>query len=164
VPDEFRHVIALLWQKLGLSRPSFQADDVAALVVDGLALKLTLTEDGRHILLSAKAGELSANPLVREQQVTRLLNTNLHTLLSSRACACVDNRDSQTPAVIVRAVAPCSAQYVDALAEAVSDVAYLAREFGGTLSREPGHTAVGPAAPRALPSDGLSDDMLVFRL
>jgi hypothetical protein len=162
--DAFRHVIALLWRRLGLSRPSFQQDDVAVLVTDGIAITLALSADGRHILLSAKAGALSGSPLVRDQQAARLLKTNLHTLLSSRVCVCLDDQSSQTPAVMVRAVVPCETAFIDSLTEAISDIAHLAAEHGRELGGQFAGALGGPAAPLALPNEGLADDTLVFRL
>ncbi len=161
MPDAFRDVIAALWRALGLSRPGFEADDVAALQLEGVRITLALSADGRHILLSAKAGALSANVLVRDQQVSRLLKTNLHTLSSSRVCACLDESDPQTPSIVVRAALPCEVKFVDPLAEAIADAGHLAKQHARELG---GDAGAQPAAAAGTPLEGLSDDTLVFRL
>jgi hypothetical protein len=124
--DAFRDIVATLWKELGLSPPRFDRNDAAAtLTVDGIALTLAPTEDGGHIAVSATAGKLSANPAAADEQVARLLAANLVTLPSSRACVGLDDRDSPTPTVMVRAFVPCQAAANDWLVKAISDVAYL---------------------------------------
>jgi hypothetical protein len=153
--DDFHHVIANLWTALGLSSPKFRPEGITTLTVDGLDIKLALTGDGRHIAVSSKAGQLSANPSLMDEQITRLLTSNLRTLPHHRAGSWLDDQDSPTPVVVVQGISPCSSAAMDCLVGTIGDVAHLAGEYGRELS---GHSA----QPRAQ-EEGLPDDMVIFR-
>jgi hypothetical protein len=153
--DEFRRIIANLWNSLGLSSPKLRPEGTTTLTVDGLELKLALTEDERHIAVSCKAGRLSANPTLMDEQITRLLTSHLGTLPHNRACCWLDDQDSQTPVVVVQAISPCNPAAMDRLVGTIGDVAHLAGEY----SRELGGRAAEPRAP----NESLPDDMVIFR-
>jgi hypothetical protein len=184
--EEFRDIIAVLWKALGLPRPRFRQEDGAVtLTVDGVAIMLAVTRGHRHIAVSAKAGELSANPVAMNAQVAYLLRASLPALPSSRACTCLDEQDSVTPAVMVKAIIPCSATgasafhsagnsalksvgnsvvnsvVMDRLVKAISDVACLAREHARVLAQIAGNEQA--SASHRLPEENASD-MVVFRL
>lgn len=163
MPGEFPEIIADLWTALGLSLPSFrEGDSSATLNVDGIAVTLSESAIRQHLVVSAKAGRLSADPAAQERQVAYLLGVGVATLPASRACTCLEDRDSPAPAVMVRAVIPLSVQpgardhafVMDQLVKAVSDVAYIAREHSRRLQSD------GPRDP--LPAD-LDSDMVVLR-
>jgi hypothetical protein len=153
--DEFRRIMASLWKSLGLASPTFRPEGTTTLIVDGLDLKLALTGDKRHIAVSCKAGPLSTNPTLMNEQITRLLTSNLRTLPYNQACCWLDQQDSPTPVVVVQSITPCNQASMDRLVRAIGDVAHLAGEYSGELG---GH----PAEPRAR-NESLPDDMVIFR-
>ena len=162
--EEFRHVVANLWTSLGLSWPKFGPEGVTTLTVDGLDITLALSEDGRYIAISSRAGELSANPALMDEQVAHLLRSNLRILASNRACCHLDDKSSPTPVVMVQALAPCRSAFVDRLVEMIGDVADLAgecaRELGGHAAPQAGRGALArgsrgrPGHPQALKDPG----------
>jgi hypothetical protein len=154
--DEFRRITARLWKSLGLASPKFRPEGTTTLTVDGFELKLALTEDGHHIAVSCKAGQLSANPALMEEQITRLLRSHLRTLPYNQAGCWLDEQDSPTPVVVVQATTPSNRASIDRLVGTIGDVAHLAGEY----SRELGGRA---AEPRARNESLPDDDMMIFR-
>jgi hypothetical protein len=152
---DFDRIIEILWKSLGFAAPKRRAEATTTLTVDGREIRLALTEDGQHIAVSSKAGQLSANPSLMHEQITRLLTSNLRSLPSNRACCWLDDKDSSTPVAMVQAISPCNAIYMDRLVGTIGDVAHLAAEYSRELG---GH----PTPPRAR-QEVLPDDMVVFR-
>jgi hypothetical protein len=161
MPEEFRDIIAALWETLGLPRPRFRQEEAAAtLTVDGIVIAIIPSGDRRHITVSAKAGQLSANPVAMDEQVACLLKASLLALPQSRACICLDDQDSPAPSVMVKAIIPFhsygTARVMDRLVQAISDVACLAREHGRMLG--------SASAPHERLNEETTGDMVVFRL
>ncbi|QOZ76293.1 hypothetical protein XH83_13070 [Bradyrhizobium sp. CCBAU 53351] len=155
--DEFRRLIETLWQSLGLSPPRFRSGDGASLSVDGISVALTLSHDERHVVVCAPVGTLSDDPLVMEEQIVRLLKSNLRCLPYRRACCRIDNGCSP-PAVRIEAISPCLRDAMTRLVETIGDVAHMAVDYAAEL----GH----PKAPRLrspAPSQGHDETILIFR-
>jgi hypothetical protein len=155
--DGFETVIANLWNALGLglSTPRLRPDGTAALTVDDREVVLAGTHDGAQILVSSKAGQLSANPATMDDQVVRLLKSNLPGLLSSRACCRLVDQNAETPAVMIQATAPCGLGGMDRLVEMIGDVTQMAARYSRELNDGP--------APRRIPEELTLEDVMVFR-
>src|SRR5215813_7202503 len=112
---DFQTVVAKLWAALGLQRPQFAADGSCYLTVDGLKITLSSGIGGRSIIVSGQAGEVSGNPAVRADQISRVLKSSLRNLPVTPACVCLDRNSSHEPAIVVRAISPCSAALMERL-------------------------------------------------
>ncbi|GMO22368.1 MULTISPECIES: type III secretion system chaperone [Bradyrhizobium] len=155
--DEFRRLIETLWHSLGLSPPRLRSGDEASLSVDGISITLALSHDERHVVISGPVGALSDDPLAMDEEIARLLKSNLRFLPYRRACCRIDNRSSP-PAVRIEAIAPCLPDAMTRLVETIGDVAHMAVDYAAEL----GH----PKAPRLAapaPSQGHDETILIFR-
>lgn len=153
---EFNAVIEALWSSLGLSKPEFTSAGSAFLAVDGLDIELSEADDGRHIVVSVTAGQLSRNPVTQAEQVRSLLASALGNLAVNRACVCLD-QSINPPGVVVRAIAPCDSARLDQLATVVGDVSNLVEAHERELF---GHSR--PAGPRPPLFDIPPDGMVIF--
>jgi hypothetical protein len=153
--DGFEALVAKLWNSLNLPPPKLRADGTAALTVDEREVVLALSDNGSQIMVSSKAGQLSANPATMDDQIEHLLKSNLPGLLSSRACCRLVEQGAQTPLVMIQATAPCGLGSIDHLVEAIGDVAQMSRRYSRELNDAP--------APRQIPDEFMLSDMMVFR-
>jgi hypothetical protein len=160
---EFQHVIANLWKSLGLTSPRFQPEGATTLTVDGFEIKLALVEPVHHIAVSSRAGRLSANPARMDEQIARLLQSNLRMLSHNRACCWLedsglDGQNPEPPMVVIEANSPWHLASMNHLVATIGDVAYLAGEY----SRELGGIMPQPRVER-VEEESFSDDMVIFR-
>ena len=100
--NEFRTLVTALWASLGLRPPAFSERPHVVLSIDGFDLELSETPDGRHLLVTGRAGTLSAEPGRRIRQVQHLLEFNLAAVASHRACVSLAPPDHEAPAVLVQ--------------------------------------------------------------
>jgi hypothetical protein len=161
--DEFRRIIASLWRSLGLAAQQFRPEGPVMLTVDGLELKLALIEPGHHIAVSSRVGQLSANPARMDEQIARLLQSNLRMLSHNRACCWLedsglDGTDPEPPVAVIEAISPCHLASMNHLVAIIGDVAHLAGEYG----RELGGIMPQPRVER-LKEESFSDDLVIFR-
>jgi Tir chaperone protein (CesT) family len=155
--DGFENVIAQLWGSLGLATPEYAADGSALLTVDGLKVKLAAATDGRHIVVSCRAGEFSSHRALMDDQAEAILKANLCWLTVNRACVCFEREGSGPPVLIVQALAACNAAFMDRLVETIGDVAALASERARLLVPH------GAQISQAAVKEEFYSDALVFR-
>jgi hypothetical protein len=140
--DDFRSVAAGLWRSLDLPPPAFSPEGSAVLTFGNIPIELSASGDGRHIHISARAGTLSDNPALMDDQITHILKETLRALPFSRACASLVRQDSKPPSIAVCAAAPCNTAFMDLLVESIGDVLHLAEKYARELAR------YSSAAPR----------------
>jgi hypothetical protein len=156
---EFKTMAEKLWASLALPPPVFRADDEIVLNIDGTNIKLAESPDGRHMLVSGTAGQLSADPSRRADQVRTILYTNLGALTSNRACAALDPKGVAAAEVIVQAVHPYDHAAVDQLMVAVQDVVAFVEGIANVLKDQHGRSMGRAHAAH----ESAHQDALVFR-
>jgi hypothetical protein len=158
--DDFRSVISALWAKLELGEPTFGPSAAVTLVVDGLDVTLSESPDGRHVIVSGIAGQLSPDPRARGEQVRQLLRANLGFLQGNRAGVSLDSTDDAAP-VRVQAVSPCAVGRLEELTGLIEDVLYRLEIHSGDLVRGRTASARPPIGHPAFTS--LSHEDFIFR-
>jgi hypothetical protein len=158
--DDFQGLVAKLWASLGLPAPVFRTKNRIVLNIDRIAVELAESPDGGHMILTARAGRLSAeDPMRRAEQVQYILYSNLGSLTSHHACVSVDPKGAESPTVLVQGICSYETAGVAELTSVVQDVVALAEahaaELTGERSRATGRT---PASNQ----QGLGDTV-IFR-
>jgi hypothetical protein len=156
--DDFQSVAAGLWKALGLRPPVFSPAGSAVLTFDNTPIELSQSSDGRRIHISARAGELSDNPALMDDQITHILKENLRALSFSRACASLVRQVSKPPLVAVCATGPCNIAFMDLLAETIGDVLHLTEKYARELAR---HSSEPMRRPR--PIEETYRDAIILR-
>lgn len=155
--DDFRRLIETLWQSLGLPPPRFQSGDGVSLGIDGISIALMLGHDERHVVISGPVGALSSDALARDEEIARLLKSNLRFLPYRRACCRIDNRSSP-PAVRIEAISPCLPDAMTRLVETIGDVVHMVVDYAAELGHSKAPRLAAPA-----PSPGSEETILIFR-
>jgi hypothetical protein len=156
---EFKTVVTKLWASLGLPEPVFRQESSIILNVDGTNVELSESQDGRHVVATGTAGQLSADPSRRAHQVRRLLQMNLATMATRRACVGVEPKGADTPDVVVRGVAAYDGTRINRLTEVIEDVLFLTEAHQADL-KEHSETM---AARRRAPGSQPAEDTVIFR-
>lgn len=156
--DEFHAVITELWTKLKLGVPVFGQGQAVTMTVDGVDVSLAESADGNHVVVSGIAGRLPAQAYQREEQVRRLLRTNLG-LLQSNCSGLLLEGSEDTAAVRVQAVYAYTQRRIDTLIQCIEDVLDRLEMHAGDLGGAAAHAS--SAAVRAV--DPAPLDTLIFR-
>jgi hypothetical protein len=160
--SNFEAVVAALWASLGLPSPRIGAKAEAVLTVDGRAITLAMSPDERHVVISAEAGPLSADLVLQDQQLRRLLRESLGLLPTNRAglrLRTAAPAQPGDPVAGIEAIGPCRVDAVAELTHLVEDVLQLLDIHATTLSQA---SERRPGVPDNLPVS--SEESLIFRL
>jgi hypothetical protein len=134
--DDFRTLMTQLWASLGLRAPAFAAEASIVLNIDGIDVTLSESADGRHVVVAATVGRLSADPQRRSEQVRQLLKANLGFLQSNAACLSLASTDAAAP-VRVEAIYSYRAARLDQLTGLIEDLLHRVEVHAMDLAEAP---------------------------
>jgi hypothetical protein len=135
--EDFQRLVTKLWASLGLPAPVFRAKNRIVLSIDRIDVELAESPDGGHIILTARAGRLSAgDPMRRAEQVQNILYSNLGSLTSHRVCVSVDPKGADDPTVLVQGISAYETAGAAELTGVVQDVVAVAEVHAAELTGE----------------------------
>lgn len=143
---DFRTHIGAVWTHLGLPAPAFESDGRIVLTVDGLAVVLSESPDGRQVIVAAQVGGLSAQQHLAADQVTALLYLSLNACADHRACLRLDQSESAGPKIVVEAVQPIHGHSPPDMAALIEDMLELHRRAAEALSQPAGRSLPASSA------------------
>jgi hypothetical protein len=149
--QDFRSVMSELWTKLKLGAPDFGPTHALTLSIDGFDIGLNESADGRNVVVSGVIGRLAADAYRREEQVRKLLKSNLGMLQSSGAGLSLETTD-ETATVRVQAIYPYAANRLDLLTRGIEEVLFRLEMHAGdlTVARGRGPARESAVAPASL--------------
>ena len=139
--QDFKSVMSELWAKLKLGAPDFGPTNALTLSIDGFDIGLNESADGRNVVVTGAIGRLASDAYRREEQVRKLLKSNLGMLQSSGACLSLETTDD-TSTVRVQAIYPYAANRLDLLTRGIEEVLFRLEMHAGDLAVARGR---GPA-------------------
>jgi hypothetical protein len=153
--DDFRKVISDLFTKLNLGKPSFGDREAIVLTIDRREITLRESDDGRHLVVSGKAGRLSSDPRLRGEQIRRLLKVNLGMLQTSQSGVALVSTEEEA-FVEVQAVYPYAMGRIDQLMSQIETVLDRLERHASELSG-----SAAPSRPKVV--ETVPDDAFIFR-
>ncbi len=102
------------------------------LSIEGTLITLTESGDGRHLIVSSKAGRLARDPIVRAMQIRKILGANLGTVSTYRAAVGLDDTE-EDGGVLVTGLFAYDGRSADRLVAVIEDVLALSQAHATEL-------------------------------
>ncbi len=159
----FSGCIERFWQRLKLGAPIYNEAGHASLNIDGATVLFSDALDGNGIELIIHLGYLSNDPMQRQQQLERVLQTNLATV--SQLCVLAELQDEEPAKTRLQLRASCRGygdqeKLVETLEDLMASV-HLYQPFVGETSSFSADLSRGYSSPHTAPD---LDNAVLFHL
>lgn len=132
--DSFQSVIAALWARLDLGQPRLVEPGRVQLRIGAVAVDL-LDEGQTMLVIEGSAGNLPSAPAERDEEIRRILRTNLGFLLNGDAGVYTKRLPGDRIAVMVRSTCRYASHSTERLVQQIEDVVNVLEHYTAGLKQ-----------------------------